>query len=112
MRAKRIEELATLPLDDARTRLDTFPGIGPWTIGMLAAKALGDADAAPTGDYHLPSLVAWALAGEARADDARMLELLEPFRPHRWRVIGILQRSVRGPPRFGPRMGPPHWVRR
>ena len=42
-------------------------------------RALGDADAVSVGDFHLPHLVAYALAGEPRADDARMLELLEPF---------------------------------
>jgi hypothetical protein len=48
--------------------------------------------------------VAWALAGEARADDARMLELLEPYRGHRGRVIRLLVAGHPGPPRFGPRL--------
>ena len=39
---------------------------------------VGDPDAVSVGDYHLPNQVAWALAGEPRGDDARMLELLEP----------------------------------
>ncbi len=51
---------------------------------------LGDADAVPTGDLHLPDEVGWALAGERRADDARMLELLEPFRGHRFRLLRLL----------------------
>ena len=66
--------------------------------------ALGDADAVSVGDYHLPNLVAWALAGEPRADDARMLELLEPFRGQRGRVIRLVAAGGGGAPRRGPRM--------
>jgi len=51
----------------AVSRLTTYPGIGPWTAAEGTARALGDADAVSVGDYHLPNLVAWALAGEARA---------------------------------------------
>ena len=32
---------------------------------------LGDPDAVPIADYHLPNWVAWNLVGEARADDDR-----------------------------------------
>jgi 3-methyladenine DNA glycosylase/8-oxoguanine DNA glycosylase len=48
---------------------------------------LGDPDAVPVGDLHLPREIGRALAGESRADDRRMLELLEPFRGHRFRLI-------------------------
>jgi hypothetical protein len=54
----------------------------------------------------VPNLVAWALAGEARADDARMLELLEPYRGQRGRVQRLLEASGIRPPRYGPRMAP------
>jgi hypothetical protein len=47
--------------------------------------------------------VAWALAGEPRADDRRMLELLEPFRGHRGRVCHLLMTAGIGAPRYGPR---------
>jgi 3-methyladenine DNA glycosylase/8-oxoguanine DNA glycosylase len=63
----------------------------------------GDDDAVPVGDYHLPHIVAWNLTGEARADDARMLELLEPFCGHRGRVIRLLTLAGHHPPAFGPR---------
>lgn len=58
------------------------------------------------GDYHLPNLAAWHLAGEPRGTDERMLELLEPFRPHRGRVLRLLQRGAGGAPRYGPRLAP------
>ena len=51
---------------------------------------LGDPDAVPLGDLHLPQEVGRALAGEPGADDARMLELLEPFRGSRFRLLRLL----------------------
>ena len=56
------------------------------------------------GDFHIPHLVSWNLAGEPRADDARMLELLHPYRGQRGRVIRLLEAGGRRPPRFGPRL--------
>jgi 3-methyladenine DNA glycosylase/8-oxoguanine DNA glycosylase len=64
----------------------------------------GDPDAISVGDFHLPHLVGWALAGEPRADDRRMLELLEPYRGQRARVQRLLELSGIGAPRRGPRM--------
>jgi 3-methyladenine DNA glycosylase/8-oxoguanine DNA glycosylase len=74
----------------ARAVLGRIRGCGPWTVEMVMGFALGDADAVPVGDLHLPSLVAHALVGEPRADDARMLSLLEPYRGHRFRLIRLL----------------------
>jgi 3-methyladenine DNA glycosylase/8-oxoguanine DNA glycosylase len=74
----------------ARAALERIPGCGPWTVEMVMGFALGDADAVPVGDLHLPSLVAHALVGEPEADDARMLSLLEPYRGHRFRLIRLL----------------------
>ncbi len=102
-RAGRMEEAAGMPLDDAYARITAITGVGPWTAGKLGSTVFGDADAVPVGDYHLPDGVAWALAGEARADDERMLELLEPFRPHRARVLRLIHVSGVRPPRYGPR---------
>ncbi|MBL6274630.1 DNA-3-methyladenine glycosylase 2 family protein [Micromonospora fiedleri] len=88
----------------ATRALLTINGIGPWTAAEVVRVAYGDADAVSVGDYHVPNTVAWALAGEARADDARMLELLEPFRGHRGRVCRLLEAAGIHAPRFGPRM--------
>ncbi|HET6213756.1 MAG TPA: DNA-3-methyladenine glycosylase 2 family protein [Micromonosporaceae bacterium] len=88
----------------ATTRLTAIRGIGPWTAAEVVRVAYGDPDAVSVGDYHIPNMVAWALAGEPRGDDARMLELLEPFRGHRGRVCALLERAGIGAPRFGPRM--------
>ena len=102
-RASRLEEIATMSSVNADKRLRAVRGIGPWSSALVVSEALGDPDAVPVGDYHLPNTVAWALAGEARATDARMLELLEPYRPHRYRAALMLKLSGIGAPRYGPR---------
>ena len=104
--AARFEEIVTMPLIDAYARLRAMPGIGPWTAAEVALRALGDRDAVSVGDYHLPRLVSFALAGERHASDERMLELLEPFRGHRGRVIRLLEDSGIRPEPRGPRMQP------
>jgi 3-methyladenine DNA glycosylase/8-oxoguanine DNA glycosylase len=81
-----------------------MPGVGPWTSAEVARLALGDPDAVSVGDYHLPNIVAWALAGEERATDERMLELLAPYRGQRARVQVLLEASHISPPAYGPRM--------
>ena len=104
--ARRLEEAAEMPLPDAMRRLMAVDGIGPWTAGEVARLALGDPDAISVGDYHLPSLVTWSLAGERRGSDARMLELLEPYRGQRGRVVRLLEAGAPWPARRGPRMAP------
>ena len=84
--------------------MTAIPGVGRWTAGELGMRALGDSDAVPVGDYHLPHTVTYALAGEPRGDDLRMLELLEPYRPHRARVIRLLVAAGIRAPRYGPRL--------
>jgi 3-methyladenine DNA glycosylase/8-oxoguanine DNA glycosylase len=103
-RAARLESTTTLEPSAARRRLMTLPGIGPWSAAEVSAVAYGDRDVVSLGDYHLPHQVAWALSGEVRGTEARMLELLEPYRGHRARVIRLLTLGGIQAPRFGPRM--------
>lgn len=107
MLASRVEETVQMPLAHARARLLAIPGIGPWTVGWVSMLALGDPDAVPEGDFNFPHMVSWALAGEPRSSDARMLELLEPFRGQRGRVIRLLLAGHLGAPRRGPRLPDP-----
>jgi 3-methyladenine DNA glycosylase/8-oxoguanine DNA glycosylase len=74
-----------------------------WTSAEVRQRAHGDADAPSVGDYHLPGIVGWALTGQ-KTDDAGMLELLEPFRGHRHRVVRLIELSGLRPPARGPRM--------
>ena len=73
------------------------------TASAVGQIAFGDADAVLVGDFHLPAFVAWNMVGERTADDARMSELLEPFRPHRARVVALLGREGEHPPRRAPK---------
>ncbi|MDQ3982273.1 MAG: DNA-3-methyladenine glycosylase 2 family protein [Actinomycetota bacterium] len=100
--AHRLEEAATLARDAARRRLLALQGVGPWTAAIVEGTAFGDADAVITGDYHLPHLVSWVLAGEPRSDDVRMIELLEPYRGHRGRVLRLIVAGGGRPPRRHP----------
>jgi 3-methyladenine DNA glycosylase/8-oxoguanine DNA glycosylase len=100
------EAAADLTLDDARARLTALPGLGPWTAAEVAVRALGDPDAVSVGDFHLKNLVSWALAGEPRGTDDRMLELLAPYEGRRAHVVRLLELSGLRPPSYGPRLTP------
>ncbi|GMQ94805.1 MAG: 3-methyladenine DNA glycosylase [Acidimicrobiia bacterium] len=102
-RSKRLTEILSMKHDEAEERLLAVRGVGPWTAAIVMGQAYGDRDAVPTGDYHLPNTVAWALAGEARGDDDRMLELLEPYRPFRRYVVTAIKQSGIKAPKYGPR---------
>lgn len=91
---------------EAARRLRSLPGIGPWTTAEVLRSAFGDPDAVSVGDFHIPHGVAWALAGEPRGSDARMLELLEPYRGQRGRVQRLLEVGRITAPRYGPRLAP------
>jgi 3-methyladenine DNA glycosylase/8-oxoguanine DNA glycosylase len=102
--APSLWDWADLPTPAAvAARLALVPGVGPWTIGSVLGPVCGDDDAVALGDDHFPDVVAWNLAGEPRGDDRRMLELLEPYRPHRGRVLRLLGLVGRRPPAFGPK---------
>lgn len=87
--AGRLHALADLPYGEAERGLRTIPGVGPWTLACLSAFTWGDPDTVILGDSGIPSLIASMLTGARRADDATMLELLEPYRPHRYRVLRL-----------------------
>jgi len=87
--AHRLHRLSELPYAEAVGPLHTIAGVGPWTTSCLSGLTWGEPDTVITGDSGIPSLIAATLAGDRRADDARMLELLEPYRPHRYRVLRL-----------------------
>jgi 3-methyladenine DNA glycosylase/8-oxoguanine DNA glycosylase len=100
--AGRLEEAVGMSRQDALDRLTAVAGVGDWTAAEVAVRALGDTDAVSVGDYHLAGLVGWSLVGRP-VDDAGMLELLEPWRPHRAIAVRLIELSGHKP-RFGPRM--------
>jgi 3-methyladenine DNA glycosylase/8-oxoguanine DNA glycosylase len=103
-RHRRLDEIADLPVVDGYRRLMAVRGLGQWSAALVMGRAVGDLDAVPLGDFHLPNTIAWALAGEERGTDERMEELLEPYRPFRGHVVhAVIEAGVHAP-RYGPRM--------
>jgi 3-methyladenine DNA glycosylase/8-oxoguanine DNA glycosylase len=108
--ASRLETTGHDDCADLRRRLQSVPGIGPWTAAEVAQRAIGCPDTVSVGDYHLKNLVGWSLAGR-KTDDDGMLELLEPWRGHRQRVVRLLEVGGAMPPKRGPRMSPTDYRR-
>ncbi|MEU6883521.1 DNA-3-methyladenine glycosylase 2 family protein [Streptomyces sp. NPDC046712] len=104
--ARRLEEAAGMEPEQAQQRLELIPGIGPWTSAETVQRSNGAPDAVSVGDYHLPGIVGYALAGDRNADDAAMLELLAPYAGQRHRAARLILLSGRVPPRRAPRMTP------
>ncbi|WP_344080085.1 DNA-3-methyladenine glycosylase 2 family protein [Streptomyces crystallinus] len=104
--ARRLEEAVTMDQEAAAARLHLVPGIGPWTSAETLQRAMGAPDLVSVGDYHLPGIVGYALAGDRTADDAAMLELLAPYAGQRHRATRLILLSGHTPPRRAPRMTP------
>jgi 3-methyladenine DNA glycosylase/8-oxoguanine DNA glycosylase len=103
-RASSLERLASWPAAKARDALTSLPGVGVWTAAEAAQRAFGDPDALSVGDYHIPKMIGWTLRGHPIVD-ADMIELLEPMRPHRYRVVRLLEASgLAYEPRRGARL--------
>ncbi|WP_370616864.1 DNA-3-methyladenine glycosylase family protein [Mumia sp. Pv 4-285] len=100
-RAPAVQRLVDRSYAEVSAGLRSLPGVGVWTAAEVLQR-LGDPDAVSVGDYNLAKDVGWAFDGKP-ADDDRMLEILEPWRGHRGRVIrllyadGALSRPRRGP---------------
>jgi 3-methyladenine DNA glycosylase/8-oxoguanine DNA glycosylase len=103
--AESLERTVGLPVDEVDRRLRSLPGVGVWTSAEVRFRAHGDADAVSFGDYHIAKNVGWALTG-AEVDDDGLAELLEPYRPHRYRVQRLVELAGLSRPRRGPRMAP------
>jgi 3-methyladenine DNA glycosylase/8-oxoguanine DNA glycosylase len=119
-RADVIRRVAAMAADiDGLTRLDpaaagerllAIPGVGIWTVAKTISISHGDADQVEVGDFHLKHIVVHHLTGKPRGTDEEMLELLEPFRPHRGRVTRLLH-TLGHEPSFGPRVAPSDFTR-
>jgi 3-methyladenine DNA glycosylase/8-oxoguanine DNA glycosylase len=103
--AHRLEKACELGGEPGRQLLRRVPGIGIWTAAEVAQRAWGDPDAVSFGDFHIPTVVGWALVGRP-LDDAGMLEVLAPYAPQRHRAVRYVEASGFRRPRFGPRFSP------
>lgn len=102
-RADALERLVRRPSGEAQLAMRALPGIGEWTAAEVAQRVFGDADAISVGDFHVAKSVVHTLTGRRNGTDADMLELVEPFRPHRFRVQRLVELGRLGQPRRGPR---------
>jgi 3-methyladenine DNA glycosylase/8-oxoguanine DNA glycosylase len=107
MRIARVGESLERAAGDAipvvTRKLRGIPGIGVWTVAETLQRSHGDPDAVSVGDFHVCKRVGWALTGD-RVDDDGMMELLEPWRGHRQRVVRLIEAAGIGYERHGPRM--------
>ena len=107
--ARRIERMAEKGDEYLARFLHSIPGIGKWTVQSLLGSGRGDSDAVVTGDYGLHHSVCWFFKQQPRGTDEEMLELLEPYRGHRYRVQNLIMRSGLQAPRRGPKMAYGQW---
>ena len=98
-RRRRLQAALELPPSEAVSFLQRVKGVGPWTATATVAACSGSADIVVLGDLHVPRNVVYGLTGELRGTDERMLELLEPWRGHRARVVTLVHKSGRTHPR-------------
>jgi AraC family transcriptional regulator, regulatory protein of adaptative response / DNA-3-methyladenine glycosylase II len=70
--------------DRARDRLAALPGIGPWTVEMIAMRSLGDPDAFPVGDIGVRRA---AKVLDMGVSPKAVLAHAERWRP--WRAYGV-----------------------
>lgn len=103
VRMRTIRGATSLDVEQHADKLTVLRGVGPWTAAETRARAVGDPDAVPVGDYHIPTQVGQAFIGRA-VDDNQMLELLEPYAGQRFRVIRMITMLGPARERRGPRM--------
>ncbi len=74
-------DLADPGHEGAWRRLRAIPGIGPWTVEILALTGQGRHDQLPAGDLGLLKLVGRHLAGETPAQGPRRSRCASSSRP-------------------------------
>jgi 3-methyladenine DNA glycosylase/8-oxoguanine DNA glycosylase len=105
-RGAALERSLGRDLVSADAALRSLQGVGAWTSAEVRQRAYGDPDAVSVGDAHVAQQVVHALTGEMDGTDEWMLELLEPFAGHRYRVVRMIELSGVARPRRGPRYAP------
>lgn len=93
-RAGTVMRLARLGLEFRPEQLAGLRGIGEWTLGSVKGYAFGDPDAVPVGDLHIPHIVCAYFGHHENAGDPLMLELLEPYKGVRFRVINWIMQAA------------------
>jgi AraC family transcriptional regulator, regulatory protein of adaptative response / DNA-3-methyladenine glycosylase II len=76
--ALQLDQASTL--EDAVARLQSLPGVGPWTAHYIAMRALGERDAFPAGDL--------VLRRQVGLSESRLRMRAESWRP--WRAYATM----------------------
>jgi DNA-3-methyladenine glycosylase II len=80
--------LRELPEDQALTRLEALPGVGPWTAQGILMRGCGVADAIPTEDAISREAVRHFYGLDASPTDAQWLAISGKWRPYRmWATV-------------------------
>jgi 3-methyladenine DNA glycosylase/8-oxoguanine DNA glycosylase len=95
--------------------LRSIPGVGAWTIEMLALRGQGRLDQLPAGDLNLLKLVGRRASGDphARAGEEEVREAFAPYAPYQGLAacyamrLSSSSRPVRSPARAGTRRSSP-----
>jgi AraC family transcriptional regulator, regulatory protein of adaptative response / DNA-3-methyladenine glycosylase II len=88
---------------EARRRLLSLPGVGPWTAEYIAMRALRDPDAFPASDLGVRHALE-RLGHDGRPANAEMLA--EHWRPYRAYAVQHLWASLTPPGRAGRTLAP------
>lgn len=80
--------LLELPEDQALARLESLPGVGPWTAQGILMRGCGMADSIPTEDAISRDAVRHFYGFAAAPTDAQWLEISDRWRPFRmWATV-------------------------
>jgi len=99
LRSGRLDLDAVARLDDeaAMDRLVGLKGVGRWTAEIYLLFALGRPDVWPADDLAVQVAVQRVKGLDARPDRAAMVEIAEPWRPHRSAAARFLWHLYRHP---------------
>ena len=83
--------LRGLELEEARTHLQSLPGIGPFGAMLVLARGAGHPDVPPPTLRRFRAAVAAAYGLAEEPDEAKLTELSEAWRPYRAWVTWLLR---------------------
>ncbi len=93
-----LERLAELDDGDVSVQLTAVKGLGPWTAHMFLIFHLRRPDVLPVGDLGIRRAAQLAYGMDQLPTPAQLVELAEPWRPHRSLACLYLWRSLDNEP--------------
>jgi DNA-3-methyladenine glycosylase II len=93
-----LDRLTELPDDEVSAQLTAVKGLGQWTADMFLIFHLGRPDVLPVGDLGVRRAVERQYGLDDLPDAVKLLEIGEPWRPHRSLASLYLWRSLDNEP--------------